>query len=663
MAFQVSPGVQVREVDLTNIVPAVASTSGGHAGFFKWGPVEEVTTIKDVAELIEYFGQPGKTQEEAESFFVAESFLKYGSSLRNVRVLTTGLVSANSGGAVASIIKNEEDYEETWENGSQAATVGNWTARYAGALGNSLGVSICASSSAYKLSNATDVDAVSGIDRGSVDIILTDASSFSANDIIVFANHTTRYRVISVGVSEDLLIEQIGAPAGTGLSTSVPDATQVTRYWQFFDLFTKAPGKSASAVANGGSDDEIHIVVYDTDGGITGTKNSILEKYEALSMASDAKDSSGATNFYKKVIQRRSEWIWWTGHDASLQAAAGTDHTHAFSTTTPFLRPLVTVNDSLSDGADGNIPTSGQIFGSWDTHFSDENVDISFLIAGSTRTDDGAGTKQDLRTEWTSIINEGIRICEVRRDCLLIASPRYTDVVGVTESLATLNVIDTANTATSSSYVVFDSTWVYQYDRYNDRYVWVPACAHTAGIMARTDLQRDPWYSPAGLNRGQYLGTVKLAYNPGQLSRDDLYRSRVNPVVSFPGQGTILYGDKTGLTVPSAFDRINVRRLFIVLEKAVAIAAKAQLFEFNDAFTRAQFRSAVEPFLRDVKNRRGLVDFAVVCDDTNNTDSVIDRNEFVCSIFVKPARSINFITLNFVAARSGVDFEEIYSAV
>lgn len=203
MAFQVSPGVQVREVDLTNIVPAVASTSGGHAGFFKWGPVEEVTTIKDVAELIEYFGQPGKTQEEAESFFVAESFLKYGSSLRNVRVLTTGLVSANSGGAVASIIKNEEDYEETWENGSQAATVGNWTARYAGALGNSLGVSICASSSAYKLSNATDVDAVSGIDRGSVDIILTDASSFSANDIIVFANHTTRYRVISVGVSEE----------------------------------------------------------------------------------------------------------------------------------------------------------------------------------------------------------------------------------------------------------------------------------------------------------------------------------------------------------------------------------------------------------------------------------------------------------------------------
>ena len=216
---------------------------------------------------------------------------------------------------------------------------------------------------------------------------------------------------------------------------------------------------------------------------------------------------------------------------------------------------------------------------------------------------------------------------------------------------------------TSSSYAVLDSGWVYQYERYNDKYCWIPGNGHTAGIMARSDLLQDSWFSPAGFSRGQYLGITKLAFNPKQASRDDLYRARINPIVTFPGQGTVLFGDKTALSSPSAFDRINVRRLFITLEKAISTAAKAQLFEFNDSFTRAQFRAAVEPFLRDVKNRRGLVDFSVVCDETNNTDSVIDRNEFVCSIFVKPNKSINFITLNFVATRSGVQFEEIYGAV
>jgi phage tail sheath protein FI len=247
---------------------------------------------------------------------------------------------------------------------------------------------------------------------------------------------------------------------------------------------------------------------------------------------------------------------------------------------------------------------------------------------------------------------------------MFICSPRKTSIVDVSsESTQVANIKADFSNVTSSSYAVLDSGWVYSYDRFNDKYCWVPGNGHTAGIMARSDLLRDPWFSPAGFSRGQYLGITKLAFNPKQASRDDLYRARINPIVTFPGQGTVLFGDKTALTTPSAFDRINVRRLFIVLEKAISAAAQAQLFEFNDAFTRAQFRSAVEPFLRDVKNRRGLVDFSVICDETNNTDTVIDRNEFVCSIFVKPARSINFITLNFVAARSGVEFSEIYSAV
>ena len=291
-------------------------------------------------------------------------------------------------------------------------------------------------------------------------------------------------------------------------------------------------------------------------------------------------------------------------------------------------------------------------------------IDISFLIVGSTRTWSGSA-EQDTRVQiGQHLLIKQFFLQKQEKIAWLSYHLDISDVVGVSsESTQSSNVKLTADTATSSSYAVIDSGWVYQYDRFHDTYRWVPANGHTAGIMARSDLTRDSWVSPAGFSRGQYLGITKLAFNPKQASRDDLYRARVNPVVTFPGQGTLLYGDKTALSSPSAFDRINVRRLFIVLEKAIAVAAKAQLFEFNDAFTRAQFRSAIEPFLRDVKNRRGLVDYSVICDDTNNTDSVIDRNEFVCSIFVKPARSINFITLNFVAARSGVEFSEIYSAV
>jgi len=348
-----------------------------------------------------------------------------------------------------------------------------------------------------------------------------------------------------------------------------------------------------------------------------------------------------------------------------MLTTASEHRTLAASIGTAFGRPSLPENSSLSGGNNGNHTTAAQKTAAWTTFFADsETVDISFLIVGSSRTDNGSGVIQDLLTDWTTLTNQAILLTESRKDCIAYISPRRADVVGVTsESTQSSNVKTTADTATSSSYAVIDSGWVYVYDRHNDKYCWVPANGHTAGLSARSDVLRDAWYSPAGFSRGQYLGVTKLAFNPSQSSRDDLYRARVNPVVTFAGQGTVLFGDKTALTTPSAFDRINVRRLFIVLEKAIATAAKAQLFEFNDAFTRAQFRSSVEPFLRDVKNRNGVIDYSVVCDETNNTDTVIDRNEFVCSIFVKPARSINYITLNFVAARSGVQFEEIYGAI
>lgn len=666
MAFQVSPGVQVKEVDLTNVVPAVSSTTGAFAGSFQWGPVDEVKTVSDTKALVEEFSEPANTNAGAEDFYSAEAFLRYGSSLRVVRVGTTGLFSANAGGSTTSLLKNNDTYVASYETGALGSTVGKWIARCPGVLGNSLKVSVCTSPDAYYNDAATTTGAEEAAGQTLITLASGGGALLKVRDIITFAAITQQYRVTAIN-TDIITIEALGQPTGTGLIATVANGSAVNRYWEFFASFDKAPGTSTSATAAGGVADEIHVVVSDEDGAISGVRHSILETYGFVSLASDAKDASGETNYYKKVIANKSEYIYWTFHSTAMVNTANENRTHAISATSgkAFGRPTLPETTSLANGANGRTATAAQKYGAWETHFKDgETTDISFLIVGSSRTDNGSGTDQDILADWTTLSNQAVMIAESRKDCVAVMSPRRADVVGVTsESTQSSNVITTANTMSSSSYAVIDSGWTYQYDRYNDKYCYVPANGHTAGIMARSDLLRDAWFSPAGFSRGQYLGITKLAFNPSQASRDDLYRARVNPVVTFPGQGTILYGDKTALSSPSAFDRINVRRLFIVLEKAISTAAKAQLFEFNDAFTRAQFRAAVEPFLRDVKNRRGLVDFSVVCDETNNTDSVIDRNEFVCSIFVKPARSINFITLNFVAARSGVEFSEIYGAV
>lgn len=663
MTFQVSPGVQVKEIDLTNVVPAVSSTTGAFAGQFRWGPVDEVVTVSDSKGLVDNFSSPAATDAAAEDFYSAESFLKYGSSLRVVRVAANGLYSANGAGHATTLLKNYSAYETTYENLSQSGTVGRWVARNGGTLGNSLKVSVCASANGFFNDAVTTVSANEAI--GQTTISVTASNVFTVRDIIRFTGHLTDYRVTALPSATTITVEALGQPTATGLTVAVASGVNIDRYWEFHSYFSKAPAKSAGALNAGAGNDEIHVVVSDEDGVISGTANTVLETYGFVSCASDAKDGQGASSYYRNVIRDQSDWVYLAGHSTGIFTAANEDITLAESVSDTFARPSAPINDSLSGGADGRSGTALEKYSAWTTHFQDaETVDISFLIVGSTRTDNGSGVDQDLLADWTTMTNQAINLTEARKDCIAVVSPRRSDVVNVTsESTQSSNVKTTGDTATSSSYALMDSTWVYQYDRFNDRYVWIPASAHTAGIMARADLLRDAWFSPAGFSRGQYLGITKLAFNPKQASRDDLYSARINPVVTFPGQGTLLYGDKTMLTSPSAFDRVNVRRLFIVLEKAIATAAKAQLFEFNDSFTRAQFRAAVEPFLRDVKNRRGLIDFSVLCDETNNTDTVIDRNEFVCSIFVKPARSINFITLNFVAARSGVEFEEIYSAV
>ena len=664
MAFQVSPGVQVKEIDLSNVVPAVSSTRGAFAGVFQWGPVDEVKTVSDGQGLVDEFYQPANTDAGAEDFYSAESFLRYGSSLSVVRIATTNLFSANASGNSSSLLKNADDYVNTYKGGAQAGTVGKFVSRYAGALGNSIKVSVCASSNAYFNDNVNLINSGSGHAVGSTTVTVDAGNAYLVRDIIKFQNHDTLYRVTNISTNT-LSIAAIGQPEGTGLTSAVVDNEQVDRNWEHFQLFDKAPGTSSNASSIGASNDEIHIVVQDEDGLITGTKNEVLETFGFVSLASDAKDSVGNSNYYKDVIERESNYIYWSGHSTAMLSSATETRTLAQSVSSAFSRPALPENSSLSGGQNGRQPTASQKIAAWEKHFKDNELfSASFLIVGSTRTDNGSGTEQDLLADHNSLINNAVVIAEDRKDMLVVASPRRASVVGVSsESTQSSNVIADFASVTSSSYLVIDSGWVYQYEKYNDKYCYIPGNAHTAGIMARSDLLQDPWFSPAGFSRGQYLGITKLAFNPKKASRDDLYRKRINPIVTFPGQGTVLFGDKTGLSSPSAFDRINVRRLFIVLEKAISTAAKAQLFEYNDAFTRAQFRAAVEPFLRDVKNRRGLIDFSVVCDETNNTDSVIDRNEFVCSIFVKPARSINFITLNFVATRSGVEFEEIYGAV
>jgi phage tail sheath protein FI len=436
--------------------------------------------------------------------------------------------------------------------------------------------------------------------------------------------------------------------AGNSLLVSMADSATFAA-WAYKAEFDSAPGTStyASTVNNDATtaNDELHIIVIDEDGIFTGTPGTILEKFAFASKASDARKSDGTNNYYKNVINSRSEYIWWMDHPT---AVTGTTAWGSVAQGATFKALSVALTYALSGGTDDFNATDGELQTAYQLFDQSERYDISLVLAGKAST-----------TVANYIIGS---VCETRLDCVAFISPQDVSsgdpIIGSTSSEAT-KIVAYRNALPSSSYAVLDSGYKYQYDRYNDKYRWVPLNGDVAGLCARTDYTNDPWYSPGGLNRGQIKNVVRLAFNPNKTNRDTLYKSGVNPVVTFTGEGTVLFGDKTLLAKPSAFDRINVRRLFIVMEKAIATAAKFQLFEFNDGFTRAQFKNLVEPFLRDVQGRRGITDFVVKCDTSNNTGEVIDRNEFVADIFVKPNRSINFITLNFVAARSAINFSEI----
>ena len=430
---------------------------------------------------------------------------------------------------------------------------------------------------------------------------------------------------------------------GNSIRVSLSDAgTHST--WDYKDEFDSAPGTSTFTSNAGGSSDELHVIVIDELGLISGVKGSILEKFPYLSKASNAKKSDGTNNYYKDVLNDTSKFVYWMDHPV-----AGTNWgTPAAGVT--FTNLASDIDAVLVGGVDDLSPSDGNIQNAFKLFDNSEMYDISLIMTGAVNP-----------TVAKYVVNS---VVDSRKDCLAFLSPSTVTagvITGVDSATVLASTVDYRVTAlnVNSSYAVLDSGWKYQYDRYNDKYRWVPLNGDIAGLYARTDYTNDAWWSPGGFNRGQIKNVVKLSFNPNQAQRDQLYKNGVNPVVSFPGQGSVLYGDKTLLTKPSAFDRINVRRLFIVLEKAIATAAKYTLFEFNDSFTRAQFKSMVEPFLRDVQGRRGIIDFRVVCDETNNTGEVIDRNEFVGDIFIKPTRSINYITLNFIAARTAVSFDEI----
>jgi len=661
MAFQVSPGVQVQEIDATNVIPAVSSSTGAYCGHFRWGPAEDVTTVSSGKGLVDSFGEPDSTDISAEHFYPAAMFLDYGIDLKVVRIATTSMVNATTTASSSLLIKNLTHYRDNYNTG--AASVGNYGARYAGALGNSLKIQACGGTAAFAATTVTTTNGTTAILGTSVEVTL--GEKFIVGDIITaIGSDVVRYKISAItfdsgatGAATVTIAQEDDSTQG--LAVAVSSGANISREWEHAGLFSKAPGTStyASGRSSAGVTDEIHIVVTDEDGLISGIPGTVLETYEALSKASDAKDEFGTTNYYVTVLENKSSYVYWLDHSSTFGSSGAAAAGVTFGTGT--------LPDSLSftNGSDGRQPTTGQKITAWNTHFgSADNQDISLIISGSGQADNGSGSAVVTRAEATSYYNQLMNIAEDRKDCVVFFSPLKSDVVDSGITGAT-NVKATADTLNSSSYASMSSNWLYIYDRYNDRYCYVPDNGAVAGLCARTDYTNDAWYSPAGFNRGQLFGVTKLAFNPTQANRDTLYKARVNPVVTFPGQGTLLFGDKTLISnAGSAFSRINVRRLFIVLEKAISTAAKFQLFEFNDSFTRANFRAAIEPFLRTVQGRRGIYDFSVICDETNNTAGVVDASQFVASIFVKPARSINFITLTFVASRSGVDFEEVYGA-
>jgi phage tail sheath protein FI len=699
MAYQVSPGVNVTEVDLTTVVPGVATSSGAIAGIFRWGPVDERVLVTDENVLVNTFGKP--TSNNYETFFTAANFLGYGSSLYVVRAANTtssntaqGALNAiaNTGAAnvAANVVKNRNDYLNVRDGNTTSNAV--YIAKYPGSLGSSLKISVCDSVNAYSSTLALVGSQSSNVITGSFSLNIgsntgtfiftsdgvvaaantyanTIASGLTVGDAVTVGNSSigTQYlKVTSIGsvtANASVATFTLNFDSGYKLSTDYAANTttngntsviNLTRNWEYFDRVDGAPVSSYynTSFGNTSAVDTMHVVIVDHDGMFTGIPDSVLEVYNNVSRATDAKSQEGASLYYKTVINDGSAYVWW-----------GNDRTGAVSnvalniTSSSNMAPLSLEFVGGTDGYTESTAPLNILASAYDLYNSVETVDISLLMQG--KPTGGSTTVKGQTVSNFQLANYLIQnIAEVRKDCVAFISADDSLVKSNVGAEAT-SLVNWFGAVNDSTYAVYDSSYKYMYDRYNDVYRYVPLNGDIAGLAARTEATNDAWWSPAGFNRGQIKNIVKLRYNPAKLDRDLLYKNSINPIVTFPGQGTVLFGDKTGTKKPSAFDRINVRRLFITLEKAISNASRFSLFEFNDEFTRSQFKNLVVPYLRDVQARRGVQDFLVVCDATNNTAERIDRNEFWGDIYIKPNRSINFIQLNFVAVRTGVQFSTI----
>ena len=706
-----SPGVLVREVDLTaGRVDPTSDAVGAIVAPFAQGPVNEPVLVTNEQELLNTFGNPYSVDKHYESWMVASSFLAYGGSLQVVRSDDSDLKNAFSGSGSAPKIKSYEDYVNlgydenllsgvtvaarnpgSWANGIKVAIIdGKADQTLSGistasvvvgyAVTQTMVGKVIAGSGSTSLADGYLKGTITAIGSGSVDVKVVSHVSAAGTETAVDYQPSGLYAFTSAG--------SLGIHT-TGVSAAFASRAYTTRQDWFdnqsitltnssikWNTLAERPGTSAYAAARGGRFDEVHVVVLDDSGKVTGNAGTILEKHLTLSKAKDATYSVGSPSYWRKYISENSEYIFGGSApagistigltaDFDLNADSGWDQ-NAQGIVFGASGPLnLTLGGGLNYDGASDLTTTGSLQASvgdlstgYDIFTNTEEYDADFLLMGS-----GAYAKEDAQALASKLIS----VAEERGDAVAFISPYRGSQVTETasgytvDSAATITdeVISFYASVPSSSYAVFDSGYKYAYDRFSDTFRYVPLNGDMAGLCARNDTVNFPWFSPAGTQRGAILNAVKLAYNPTKLQRDRLYSARINPVIFSPGAGIILFGDKTGLAKASAFDRINVRRLFIYLEQAISAAAKDVMFEFNDPLTRSSFVNAVEPFLRDVQAKRGIQEFRLICDETNNTAAVVDANEFIADVYIKPNRSINFIGLTFVATRSGVSFSEV----
>jgi len=711
-----SPGIVVREVDLTvGRVNATSNKVGALVAPFAQGPVEVPTIIENEKDLLEIFGEPYGTDKHYENWLTASSYLAYGGSLRIVRSSGTELKNAFAGAGTSITIKSLEDYNNlnydentipnftvvakdpgSWANGIKVALIDGKADQILGitTAGLSVGLGVTQSLNGRVLPGAGSTSVLTGYLKGIVSEIGTETISVkvlnyvNGNNVSVNVDYQPN-GVYSFGISTDITLRN---SSNTGISTTTPTTSKDWFDQQTIGITTvsslswntlaERPTTTEYAASRSSRFDEVHVVIIDTYGDITGNAGTILEKHLGLSKAKDAQSSVGSPSYWREYLATNSKYIFGGSAPVGITTIAfsgnGSFNSNTLDSDYQWDMPAESMNYgatgattlTLGGGKNYNgstsITSAGALNGTlsnvssgYDLFSNAEEYKVDFLLMGSA-----AYSKENAQ----ALANKLISVAELRKDAIAFISPNRgsllndpsNGVVAVNSAeTITENLISFYSPLTGSSYAVFDSGYKYMFDRFANTFRYVPLNGDIAGICARNDVNNFPWYSPAGTVRGTILNAVKLAYNPSKTQRDRLYSNRINPVIFSPGAGFVLFGDKTALGKASAFDRVNVRRLFIFLENAISAAAKDQLFEFNDEITRTNFVNIVEPFLRDVRSKRGIQDYVVICDETNNTAAVIDNNEFVADIYIKPARSINFIGLTFVATRTGVSFEEV----